>query len=37
MAQRLISIETRGAGLYEFTREAARFVADAGAAGGEGC
>ncbi len=31
MPQTLISIETRGPGLYEFTREAARFVAEAGA------
>jgi len=31
LPQTLISIETRGPGLYEFTREAARFVAEAGA------
>ncbi|SIQ19450.1 secondary thiamine-phosphate synthase enzyme [Rhizobium sp. RU20A] len=34
MPQRLISVETSGAGLYEFTREAAHFVADAGSVEG---
>ena len=36
MAQHTLEIETRGPGLYEFTREAQRFVAASGAdAGGE--
>ncbi len=36
MPQRMMVIETRGAGLYEFTREASHFVSEAAGRAGEG-